>query len=70
MMAKPVAKPRKRKLPPRMPKPETRYRVKAKHTGGPRTRSLLLSATSREHAEAQALLQLGSDWEVIGVEGA
>ena len=69
---KPPAKPRKRKLPPRMPKPETetRYRVKAKHTGGPRSRSLLVSATSREHAEAQALEQLGSAWKVIDVEGA
>jgi hypothetical protein len=68
----PKPKPRKRKLPPRMPKPEseTRYRVKAKHTGGPRSRTLLLSATSREHAESQALEQLGSEWKVIDVEGA
>jgi hypothetical protein len=65
-------KPKKRKLPPRMPKPEirARYRVQAKQTGGNRSRSLVLTATSREHAESQALEQLGSDWEIVDVERA
>jgi hypothetical protein len=65
-------KPKKRKLPPRMPKPETEtdYRVQAKQTGGSRSRSLVVSATSREHAESQALKQLGSDWKIVGVKGA
>jgi hypothetical protein len=70
---KPVAKKkRKRKLPPRMAPPQTRsrYRVKAKQTGGSRSRSLDVSATSREDAETQAIEQLGNDWKVIDVEGA
>jgi hypothetical protein len=68
----PAKKKRKRKLPPRMAPPQTRssYRVKAKHIGGPRSRSLIVSATSREDAESQALDQLGNDWKVIDVEGA
>jgi len=75
---KPEPKPRKRKLPPRMPKPkpkpepkiEARYRVKAKQTVGPRSRALVLSATSREHAKSQAIEQIGSDWEIVEVKPA
>jgi hypothetical protein len=68
--SRPKAKPKKRKLPPRMPKPETqtRYRVLAKQTGGPRSRSLILRATSLEHAAWQALEQIGSDWEIVDVK--
>lgn len=67
----PKTKPKKRKLPPRMPKPETmtRYRVQAKQAGGPRSRSLVVSATSVERAESKALEQLGSDWKIVGVKG-
>ena len=55
-----------------MPKPEpkTSYRVQAKQGGGPRTRSVIVSATSREHAESQVLAELGSSWKVVDVEGA
>jgi hypothetical protein len=70
---KPAApKKRKRKLPPRMAPPnlERRYRVQAKHIGGPRCRSLVVSATSRENAEWVAFEELGSDWKVIDVEDA
>ena len=69
--SEPKPKPKKRKLPPRMPKPETetRYRVQAQQTGGPRSRSLVVSAKSREHAEWRALEQLGSDWKIVGVKG-
>jgi len=65
-------KPRKRRLPPRMPKPKpkARYRVYAKQTVGPRSRSLVLSATSRAHAESQAIEQIGSDWEIVEVKPA
>jgi hypothetical protein len=68
--SQPKAKPTKRKLPPRMPKPaiETRYRVLAKQTGGPRSRSLVLRATSREHATLQALEQIDGDWEIVDVK--
>ena len=44
--------------------------MQAKHTGGPRSRSLVVSATSREDAELLALDELGSDWKIIDVEGA
>ncbi len=57
--------------PPPSPKPaesDTRYRVRAKQSGGPRSRSLIVRATSREHAEAQALEELGADWKVVDVE--
>ena len=68
------AEPAKRKLPPRMPKPEpepeTLYRVQAQQTGGPRSRSLIVNATSREQAESLALEELGSDWKIIGAKGA
>ena len=69
---KAAPKPKKRKLPPRMPKPEpkTSYRVQAKQAGGPRTRSLTVSATSREHAASQVLAELGNSWKVVDVEGA
>jgi hypothetical protein len=68
----PEKKKRKRKLPPRMAPPLTRsdYRVKAKQTGGPRSRSLVVKATSREDAELRAIAKLGNDWKIIGVEGA
>ena len=74
----PKPKPRKRKLPPRMAKPkpkpepkiEARYRVKAKQTVGPRSRALVISATSREHAKSQAIEQIGSDWEIVEVKPA
>jgi hypothetical protein len=68
----PAPEKKKRKLPPRMAPPLTRsnYRVKAKHTGGPRSRSLVVKATSREDAELRASAQLGKDWKIIGVEGA
>ncbi len=61
---------KKRKLPPRMPNPETRYRVQAKHKGGPRSRSLFFDATSPEHAKMQALEEIDSDWEIVAVEVA
>jgi len=65
-------KPRKRKLPPRMPKPmpkiEAHYRVQAKEPVGSRSRSLIISATSSEHAESQAIEQVGSDWKIVKVE--
>ena len=44
--------------------------MQAKHTGGPRSRSLVFSATSREEAESLALDELGRDWKIIDVEGA
>lgn len=67
---KPESKPKKRKLPPRMPKPEpqAKYRIQAKQIGGNRSRSLVFRAISREHAESQALEQIGSDWEIVDVE--
>lgn len=69
-MPKPKAE--KRKLPPRMAKPKTqiRYRVQTKQTDGLRSRLLIFSATSREHAELQAREQIGSDWEIVKVERA
>ncbi len=57
--------------PPPSPTPaesDTRYRVRAKQSGGPRSRSLIVRAISREHAEARALEELGADWEVLDVE--
>ena len=69
---KPAPKKRKRKLPPRMAPPEStsRYRVQAKHISGPRSRSLVLRATSLEDAKSMALEQLGGDWKIIGIKGA
>ncbi len=49
---------------------DTRYRVRVKHTSGPRSRSILVAATSREHAESQAIAELGDNWQVIDVETA
>ena len=67
----PEEKPKKkRKLPPRLPNPEARYRVQAKHKGGPRSRSLFVDATSPEHAKMQALEEIDSDWEIVAVEVA
>ena len=65
-------KKRKRKLPPRMAPPESksRYRMQVKHIGGPRSRSLVVSASSREDAESVALEEVGGDWKVTDVEGA
>ena len=61
-------------MPKPKPKPElkieARYRVKAKQTVGPRSRALVISATSREHAKSQAIEQIGSDWEIVEVKPA
>ena len=68
--SEPEPKRNKRKLPPRMPNPESRYRVQAKHKGGPRSRSRFFDATSPEHAKVQAIDEIGSDWEIVDVEVA
>ncbi len=49
---------------------EPHYRVQVKHVSGPRSRTLVVSATSREHAESQVLDELGDEWKIIHVEVA
>jgi hypothetical protein len=44
------------------------FRVRVKECGGPRSRSLLMRATSEDDARQQASAQIGSGWEVLSVE--
>jgi len=43
------------------------FRIRVKQIGGPRTRTLTLSAESREEVRALAATHLGDDWEVLEV---
>jgi len=43
------------------------FRIRVKQLGGPRTRTLTLSAESREEARALAATHLGDDWELLEV---
>lgn len=43
------------------------FRIRVKQVGGPRTRTLTLSAESDEEASALAATHLGDDWEVLEV---
>jgi len=44
------------------------YRVRLAQKGGPRTRIVVLSASSEEDAGGRALADLGADWRVLAVE--
>ncbi len=63
-----------RESPPEPPPPpaesEMSYRVRVKHTSGPRSRSIVVVAASRECAGAQVMEELGDDWKVIEIERA
>jgi hypothetical protein len=54
--------------PPEPAPPEAQFKVRAQQTGGPRSRTLKVDATSPEQAEKVALRQLGEGWTVLGVE--
>ena len=44
------------------------YRVRVAQKGGPRSRVVVLSASSEEDAGGRALADLGADWRVLEVE--
>jgi hypothetical protein len=44
------------------------YRVRAKQTSGPRSRSVEVNAASEEEAKQMASAELGEDWEILTVD--
>jgi hypothetical protein len=45
------------------------FRIRLKALGGPRTRTLCVSAASTDEARALAVANLGAEWEVLEVQG-
>jgi hypothetical protein len=71
--APPSTSPRAAAQPPTASAPpvdeaETSYRVRLAHKGGPRSRVVVLSASSEEDAESRALADLSAGWWVREVE--
>lgn len=55
-----------------VPAPDLRraFRVRAKQTSGPRSRTLEVRAVSKDEARQRALADLGAGWEILTVEAA
>ncbi len=65
------AKPKKKKLPPRMapPQPKLRYRVRlAQVSGGTRTRSVTVECNTIDDARDRALQTVDGDWKVLKID--
>jgi len=56
--------------PPAAPDARPEFRVRAKQSEGPRSRTLKVRAASSDEARRSAMRELGAGWEILSVEAA